>query len=89
MKNKHYSTPSSEESCSVTKSLFNSLEVVSLPAFFCPLFLVVRDASALHLQLRLAALVHKCHGDCGVMLCGAVRRRHHQHSQHEAVQEVD
>lgn len=84
MKNKHYSTPSSEESCSVTKSLFNSLEVVSLPAFFCPLFLVVRDASALHLQLRLAALVHKCHGDRGVMLCGAVRRRQNQHSQHEA-----
>lgn len=66
--------PSSEEPRSIAKSLFDSLEVVHLPAVFRPILLVVRDASALHLQLRFAAPVQERHRDRGVMLCGAGRR---------------
>lgn len=62
------STPSSEEPGPEAKSLFDSLEVVSLPALLRPLLLVVRDASVLHLQLRLAAQVHKRHGHRCIML---------------------
>lgn len=59
----------SEEPRSEAKSLFNSLKVVSLPAFFCLLLLAVWDASALHLQLRLTVSVQEVQRDCGVMLC--------------------
>lgn len=69
-------TPSSVESRSVAKSLFNSLEVVSFPALFCSLLLVVRDASTLHLQLRLAAPVKECQRNRWVMLWEEERRRH-------------
>lgn len=58
----------SEQPRPEAKSLFDSLKVVSLPAFLSPLLLVVRDASVLHLQLRRTAQVHKRHGDGGVML---------------------
>lgn len=59
---------SSEQPRPEAKSLFDSLKVISLPAFLSPLLLVVRDASVLHLQLRLTAQVHKCHCDRCVML---------------------
>lgn len=65
---KHYSTLSSEQPRPEAKSLFDSLKVVSLPAFLSPLLLVVRDTSVLHLQLRLAAQVHKRHRDRCIML---------------------
>lgn len=67
-KPKRDSTRSSEQPRPKAKSLFDSLKVVSLPAFLSPLLLVVRDASVLHLQLRRAAQVHKRHGDGCVML---------------------
>lgn len=67
-------TPSSEESRTVAKSLFNSFEVVSLPALFRPLLLAVGDASTLHLQLRLAAPVQEGHRDRRVMLCRAEKQ---------------
>lgn len=65
---KLYSSLSSEQPRSEAKSLFDSLKVVSLPAFLSPLLLVVRDTSVLHLQLRLAAQVHKRHRDRCIML---------------------
>lgn len=61
----------SVESRSKAKCLFNCSEVVSLPALFRPLLLAVRDASTLHLQLRLTAAVHEAHRDCGIVLCEA------------------
>lgn len=67
-------TTGSVESRTVAKSLFNSLEVVSLPALFRPLLLVVRDAPTLDLQLRLTAPIQEAHGDSCVMLCEAQMR---------------